>query len=136
MNRQDYPRDNRYAQGGAQPRQAYRRQTPHISQEPINDLDSDYVTVDRFDRGARREAPATGRGHRRHMGVASPDDVDYLNDTMPGDQGRSYAKYLQTPKPGKSIFTARRERRRHTAFVVAAVAIAIVVVAIILTIVF
>lgn len=95
-------------------------------------------------------------GHRRHMGTATA-DPSYLPLT-PQEQvrERAYARerlqhgrapqqagapthglrhsdrYLQTPKPGHSIFTSRRERRarrtRATIAVVALLAIAIALV--------
>lgn len=135
MSLQDNTRNSagrsRDAQGARQP---YRRQTPHISQEPINDMDSDYVTVDRMRRDRKPVQTTAPRTGRRHMGVAVG-DVDYLHDEMPGQEERNYAKYLEMPTGKKSIFTARRERQRHLHLLLAGIAIAIIVLVIILVLV-
>lgn len=130
MNRQDYPNNTRNATSDPAARQPYRRHTPHVSQEPINDLESDYVTVDRFEHPMQTGRAASPSRGRKHMGVATS-DADYMQEAMPGGAERNYARYLQTPKPGKSIFTARRERKRKTHLIVAAIIAVVVIVALV-----
>lgn len=99
----------------------YRHQTPHITQAPIDDVEPNYVTRDRY------VTLEQARGSRKHMGTATS-DPQYLSptgyekggrfspsETGGRDKGRSsmhYGRYLQTPKPGKSIFISRQERAR------------------------
>lgn len=107
----------------------YQRPRQHVTQEPIQD---DQVHVD---------VPSG----RKHMGVATS-DPQYLPRTRPTHpahprQQRTewpdgqpqhaplhYERYLQTPKPGKAIFTARQARaRRHVAHIVLLVALLVIV---------
>lgn len=122
----------------------YRRTTPHITQEPIEDGHSACTTRD------HTYAPNTASAapHRRHMGVASS-DPQYLPPTEPNaarptpsrpqvtapahrrSEQRAplhYDRYLQTPKPGKSIFTGRhdRSRRRMKRFLAVLIVLAII----------
>lgn len=126
--------------GGAGNRVPYRRQVPHITQEPIDDVEPQYVTRERY---VTLEESRAGR--RRHMGTAVS-DPDYLTQPTrdpganPGTGATGQhtithsARYLQTPKPGKSIFTSQKARaRQHTRRVVAAlILLAVIVVAIVL----
>ena len=150
----EYPRSSSAGQGARPsstqpPREAraagdrtpYQRTTPHITQEPIADDPTTYVTRDRY------TTPDAARS-RRHMGVATA-DPQYLPATEParsrqrsnGTPGPAhpvsdkraplhYDRYLQTPKPGKSIFSARNKRaqRRARALGIAAVLVVIVLV--------
>ena len=124
---------------------SYQRQTPHISQEPIDDIPTEYVMPNRY---TTVDQAGAQRG-RRNMGVAS-NDPDYLPrtpglvrddaDAAPGKVKQpktnasgfnNYDRYLQTPKSGKSIFTSRQRRRQkhlHQAAAVAVVAVAIVLI--------
>lgn len=105
------------------PHVPYRRVRPHISQEPIDDLENDYVTYDRFQRTrtpGRNDGPT---GHK-HMGTAVSTG-EYVPETPPTGEP-NYARYLQTPKPGKSIFIARRNRRRRSMLIVVAAALIVV----------
>ena len=133
MDPENYRNDSLENPDSTRARQPYRRQVRHISQEPINDLDSDYVTVDRLHSGSSAPyQPSRRNAHsgRRHMGVASPDS-EYLQDPSAAGEAHNYARFLQTPKPGKSIFTARRERRRRIRLIAAALAIVAVVAAVV-----
>ena len=100
---------------------------PHISQEPINDPEPEYVTRNRYQ---TLEDAQTGR---KHMGVASGDPV-YLKDAplsknsaasdepmkasathqqrgpRPKQTLTHSARYLETPKQGKSIFVSSSKR--------------------------
>ena len=114
----------------------YRRQTPHITQAPIDDVEPSYVTRDRY------VTLEQARGSRKHMGTATS-DPQYLSPTgyekngrfSPGDAGERtkgrgamhYERYLQTPKPGKSIFISRQERarKRNRRLILAAVIIVV-----------
>ena len=121
----------------------YQRQTPHISQEPIDDIPTEYVMPNRY----TTVEQASAQHGRRNMGVAS-NDPDYLPRTPDPSRGATdaptkvkqpktsasafnYDRYLQTPKSGKSIFTSRQRRRKkriHQAAIVAAVAAVIAIV--------
>ena len=103
---------------------------PHISQEPINDPEPEYVTRNRYQ---TLEDAQTGR---KHMGVASGDPV-YLKDAplsknsaasdepmkasdthqqrgpRPKQTLTHSARYLETPKQGKSIFVSSSKRRKQ-----------------------
>ena len=122
---------------------------PHISQEPINDQEPEYVTRDRYQ---TLEDAQTGR---KHMGVASGDPI-YLkeaplsknsavndesenNPTTREQRGprpkqtlMHSARYLETPKQGKAIFvSSSRRRKQHrlqlALLIIAAVAIALII---------
>ncbi|MCI5784600.1 hypothetical protein ACTQY8_04630 [Collinsella bouchesdurhonensis] len=119
----------------------YRRQTPHITQSPIDDVEPSYVTRERY------VTLEQARGDRKHMGTATS-DPQYLSPTgyeksghlspnasRERDGGRAtvhYERYLQTPKPGKSIFISRQERARKRNRRLLLAAIIVVVVAILL----
>ena len=121
----------------------YRRQTPHITQAPINDVEPNYVTRDRY------VTLDQARGGRKHMGTATS-DPQYLsptgyekngrfspNEAKGRDNGRSAVhdeRYLQTPKPGKSIFISRQERARKRNRRLILAAIIVVVLAVLLKI--
>ena len=168
------------------PYQPYRRQVRHITQEPIDDVEPDYVTLDRYEtledrrarrggRGARAAASGTpapasaagqaaaaraaysGSGSRagarsdarvpgashsaaragnaapprsgaahKHMGVATS-DPSYMPDAKPeGAAAINYSRYLETPKPGKTLFAGRGRRKPWTRFVPLVVALAVV----------
>lgn len=70
--------------------------------------------------------PASGR---KHMGTATS-DVEYLPKTTPHGGDLNYGRYLQTPKAGKTIFTANRrvKRRRHAVLAVIAIVVVIAVI--------
>lgn len=130
----------------SQPRRYHR---PHISQDPIDDAEPEYVTRNRY------QTLEEAQSGRRHMGVASSDPV-YLTDAplsknsacsqeqtqTPAQQHRRgprpkqtlthSARYLETPKQGKSIFTSSNRRRKQhrlqiALLINASVAIALVV---------
>lgn len=121
---------------------------PHISQEPINDPEPEYVTRNRYQ---TLEDTQTGR---KNMGVASGDPV-YLKDAplsknsadknepmresatrqqrgpRPKQTLTHSARYLETPKQGKSIFVSsskRRKQHRLTILLLIIVAIAVALV--------
>lgn len=122
---------------------------PHISQEPINDPEPEDVTRNRYQ---TLEDAQTGR---KHMGVASGDPV-YLKDAplsknsavsdepkresaphqqrgpRPKQTLTHSARYLETPKQGKSIFVSSSKRRRQhrlqlLLLILAAIAVALVI---------
>lgn len=122
---------------------------PHISQEPINDPEPEYVTRNRYQ---TLEDTQTGR---KHMGVASGDPV-YLKDAplsknsaindnptnapvtrqqrgpRPKQTLTHSARYLETPKQGKSIFVSSSKRRKQhrlqlLLLLLAAIAVALVI---------
>ena len=140
-------------------RTEYHRQTPHITQEPIDDIDTEYVMPNRYTTVDQASA-----SHHKHMGVASS-EPEYLPRTGPQvrerqgqaqDQGATqdgsakhfnnsgkqsgtpdYSRYLETPKSGRSIFISPKERRRkRNQKIAAVVAVAAVVVIVVLIIVF
>ncbi len=110
--------------------QPIRFHRPHISQEPINDPEPEYVTRNRYQ---TLEDAQTGR---KHMGVASSDPV-YLKDAplsknsainddptkapitrqqrgpRPKQTLTHSARYLETPKQGKTIFVSSSKRRKQ-----------------------
>ena len=108
----------------AQPPRFHR---PHISQEPINDAEPEYVTRNRYQ---TLEDAQTGR---KHMGVASSDLKDAplsknsaINDVptktpktrqqrgpRPKQTLTYSARYLETPKQGKTIFVSSSKRRKQ-----------------------
>ena len=122
---------------------------PHISQEPIDDAEPEYVTRNRY------QTLEESRAGRKHMGVASGDPV-YLKDaplspnSQPGDdqtpapinrthrgprpkQTLTYsARYLETPKQGKTIFVSSDRRRKQHRIQIALIIIAIAAIAMVL----
>lgn len=103
--------------------------------------------------GAQRPA-RDGSGRRLHMGVATSDPqylstVDPIRTGHPTDaksdaprrpahpRGEKraplhYDRYLETPKPGKSIFSARHERaRRRTRNLIVTVALIALIIALV-----
>ena len=63
---------------------------PHISQEPINDAEPEYVTRNRY------QTLEESQSARRHMGVASSDPV-YLKDAPLSKNSASSQAQTQTP---------------------------------------
>ena len=144
-NSSSYTTEFQAAQTPADPqsqRSPYHR--PHISQEPIDDIPTEYVMPNRYTTVEQASAPHG----RRNMGVAS-NDPDYLPRTPgPARDGSeaptkvrqpktsasafTYDRYLQTPKSGKSIFTSRQRRRQKRLHRVVAVAAVAAVVALII----
>ena len=126
---------------------------PHISQEPINDPEPEYVTRNRYQ---TLEDAQTGR---KHMGVASGDPV-YLKDAplsknsaitddptsapvtrqqrgpRPKQTLTHSARYLETPKQGKSIFVSSSKRRKQHRLQLAFLIIAIVAIAMVIRFIF
>ncbi|QWT17755.1 hypothetical protein KPC83_00905 [Collinsella sp. zg1085] len=108
---------------------SWERMRPHISQEPISEDETTYTTINRYTTLEQQKR------RRRHMGTASS-DPDYLpsvnTDSTQSQEQRfdthsarrplttkkspaqrrtlHFDRYLETPKPGKSIFTARQHR--------------------------
>ena len=70
--------------------QPIRYHRPHISQEPINDAEPEYVTRNRYQ---TLEETQSGR---RHMGVASSDPV-YLKDAPLSKNSACSQEQTQTP---------------------------------------
>ena len=147
----DQKQDNTFMpeQDEASSLQPIRFHRPHISQEPINNPEPKYVTRNRYQ---TLEEAKTGR---KHMGVASGDPV-YLKDAplsknsainaeptnapaarehrgpRPKQTLTHSARYLETPKQGKSIFVSsskRRKKHRLTILllIIAAIAVALVI---------
>lgn len=124
-------------------KEPYHRQTPHITQAPIDDVEPNYVTRERY------VTLEQARGGRKHMGTATS-DPQYLSPTeyensrrlshsegsrrSAGNGAMHYERYLQTPKPGKSIFTSRRDRARKRNRRLIFVAVIVIVAAILLKI--
>lgn len=103
---------------------------PHISQEHINDPEPEYVTRNRY------QTLEDAQTERKHMGVASSDPV-YLKDAplsknsainedptkkpvtrqqrgpRPKQTLTHSARYLETPKQGKTIFVSSSKRRKQ-----------------------
>lgn len=131
------------------PSGAYRRQRPHLTQAPIDNVEPDYSTIERYTTLEQQRS-----GKRQHMGTATS-DPEYLPQTdfqMRRDQRQNggegqmapqrprqehagspkqslhYERYLQTPKPGKSIFTSRQDRQRRRTHRVLAVLILLAVI--------
>lgn len=126
---------------------------PHISQEPINDPEPEYVTRNRYQ---TLEDAQTGR---KHMGVASGDPV-YLKDAplsknsavndesenkpatreqrgpRPKQTLTHSARYLETPKQGKSIFVSSSKRRKQHRLQLALLIIAVVAIALVIRFIF
>lgn len=110
-------------------RPPFQRVTHHITQDPIDDVEPEYVTRDRY------ETLEQASSHRRHMGTVG-ESPDYLA-SLAGNEGRGqrrlhYERYLETPKPGKSIFTshrARKQRRAH--FIILLIALLAVILALV-----
>ena len=134
----------------SEPRRYHR---PHISQDPINDAEPEYVTRNRY------QTLEESQSGRRHMGVASSDPV-YLKDAPPiqkqhmqqeqtqtpvkqqqrGPRPKQTlthsARYLETPKQGKSIFISSNRRRKQHRHQIALLIIAIVAIALVIHFVF
>lgn len=136
-------------QGEESTPQPARFHRPHISQEPINDPEPEYVTRNRYQ---TLEDAQTGR---KHMGVASGDPV-YLKDA-PLSKNSSFndeptnapaapqqrgprpkqtlthsARYLETPKQGKSIFVSSSQRRKKHRLTILLLIIAVIAVALVI----
>ena len=127
----------------SQPRRYHR---PHITQDPIDDAEPEYVTRNRY------QTLEESQSGRRHMGVASSDPV-YLKDAplsknsacsqeqtqtpvkqqqkgpRPKQTLTHSARYLETPKQGKSIFISSSRRRKQHRLQIALLIIAIVAIA-------
>lgn len=115
----------------------------HITQPSINDTEAEYITRERYT--TLEEQRRARGGRRRHMGTADA-EAEYLQPVnpkqarrqaaAPSGQGKRplahYDRYLQTPKPGHSIFTSQqhRQRRKMRLMVVAIVLLALVVAAV------
>lgn len=134
----------------SEPRRYHR---PHISQDPINDAEPEYVTRNRY------QTLEESQSGRRHMGVASSDPV-YLKDAplsknsacsqeqtqtpvrqqqrgpRPKQTLTHSARYLETPKQGKSIFISSNRRRKQHRHQIALLIIAIVAIALVIHFVF
>ena len=134
----------------SEPRRYHR---PHISQDPINDAEPEYVTRNRY------QTLEESQSGRRHMGVASSDPV-YLKDaplsknsTCSQEQTQTpvkqqqrgprpkqtlthSARYLETPKQGKPIFISSNRRRKQHRHQIALLIIAIVAIALVIHFVF
>ena len=134
----------------SQPRRYHR---PHISQDPIDDAEPEYVTRNRY------QTLEESQSGRRHMGVASSDPV-YLKDAplsknsacnqeqtrtpvkqqqrgpRPKQTLTHSARYLETPKQGKSIFISSNRRRKQHRHQIALLIIAIVAIAMVIHFVF
>lgn len=124
LNNAQYPLPNQSGARNATPgKTAYQRTVRHISQSPINDPEPVYVTRERYQTLDELKRP------RKNMGVATS-DPDYLAEAplsrtssqaepikqrgpRPKQTLTNSARYLQTPKPGKSIFISSTERRRR-----------------------
>lgn len=142
--------DARQSSHPAAQARSFQRQSPHVTQTPIDDVEPQYVTRERY----VTLDQAQGQGRRRHMGVATS-NPSYLPKTemqmrldaermaaeprqpahriqQPSDPNQPRAltnssRYLQTPKPGRSIFTTQRDReRRKHKLVLALIAIVVV----------
>lgn len=129
-------------------RAEYRRQVPHISQAPIDDVEPEYGTIDHYTTLEQQ------RNGRRHMGTATS-DPEYLpqtefqkrqaadpnaratpirDATAPRRSGTvNYDRYLQTPKQRKSIFTSRqaRQHQMHVRMLAALLVILIIALALV-----
>ena len=140
-------------QGEESTPQPTRFHRPHISQEPINDPEPEYVTRNRYQ---TLEDAQTGR---KHMGVASGDPI-YLKDaplsknSAANDESENNptnreqrgprpkqtlthsARYLETPKQGKSIFVSSSKRRKQHRLQLALLIIAIVAIAMVIRFIF
>lgn len=127
----------------SQPRRYHR---PHISQDPIDAAEPEYITRNRY------QTLEESQSGRRHMGVASSDPV-YLKDAplsknsacsqeqtqtpvkqqqrgpRPKQTLTHSARYLETPKQGKSIFISSSRRRKQHRLQIALLIIAIVAIA-------
>ena len=149
MNDQNQNNTFKPAQGEESTPQPTRFHRPHISQEPINDPEPEYVTRNRYQ---TLEDTQTGR---KHMGVASGDPV-YLKDAplsknsainneptdapaarehrgpRPKQTLTHSARYLETPKQGKSIFVSSSKRRRQHRLQLLLLLIAAIVVALVI----
>lgn len=122
---------------------------PHISQEPINDPEPEYVTRNRYQ---TLEDAQTGR---KNMGVASGDPV-YLNDAPLSKNSADHdepmresviqqqrgprpkqtlthsARYLETPKKGKSIFVSSSKRRKQHRLTILLLIITVIAIAVVI----
>ena len=141
------------AQGEKSTPQPARFHRPHISQEPINDPEPEYVTRNRYQ---TLEDTQTGR---KHMGVASGDPV-YLKDAplsknsaitddptsapvtrqqrgpRPKQTLTHSARYLETPKQGKSIFVSSNKQRKQHRLQLALLIIAVAAIALVIRFIF
>lgn len=149
MDNQNQSNTSMPGQGKDSTPQPTRFHRPHISQEPINDSDPEYVTRNRYQ---TLEDAQTGR---KHMGVASGDPV-YLKDAplsknsainneptnapathqqrgpRPKQTLTHSARYLETPKQGKSIFVSSSKRRKQHRLQLLLLILAVIAVALVI----
>lgn len=151
----DQKQDNTFMpeQDEASSLQPIRFHRPHISQEPINEPEPKYATRNRYQ---TLEEAQTGR---KHMGVASGDPV-YLKDAplsknsainddptktpitrqqrgpRPKQTLTHSARYLETPKQGKSIFVSTSKRRKQHRLTILLLIIAVIAVALVIRFIF
>ncbi|MGO5361185.1 hypothetical protein ACTQY7_08250 [Collinsella sp. LCP19S3_G12] len=133
--------------------QTIRYHRPHISQEPIDDTEPEYVTRNRY------QTLEESQSGRKHMDVA-PSESAYLKDAplskksaynqeqarTPAKQQRREprpkqtlthsARYLETPKQGKSIFISSSRRRKQHRLQIALLIIAIAAIALVIRFIF
>ena len=133
--------------------QPTRYHRPHISQEPINDAEPEYVTRNRY------QTLEESQSGRKHMGVASSDPV-YLKDAplsknsacnqdqapaparqqqrgpRPKQTLTHSARYLETPKQGKSIFVSSSRRHKQHRLHIVLLIIAIAAIALVIRFIF
>ena len=131
--------------------QRYSHRTPHRTQSPINDVDPTYVTRERYQTLEQASQP------RKHMGVATSDPT-YLADAPLSKQAEGKlsmteqavdranrgprpkqtlthsARYLQTPKPGRSIFISSQAKRKKTIRRLTAIGIIIIAIVVVVLI--
>ena len=147
----DQSQDNTFTptQGKESAQQLSRFHRPHISQDPINDPEPEYVTRNRY------QTLEDVQAGRKHMGVASGDPV-YLEDAplsknsadndepMIGSAAHQQrgprpkqtlthsARYLETPKQGKSIFVSSSKRRKQHRLTILLLIIAVIAIALVI----
>lgn len=133
--------------------QPIRYHRPHISQDPIDDAEPEYVIRNRY------QTLEESQSGRKHMGVASSDPA-YLKDAplsknskciqeqtqgpakqhqrgpRPKQTLTHSARYLETPKQGKSIFMSSSRRRKQHRLQIALLIIAIAVIALVIRFIF
>ena len=147
----DQKQDNRFipTQGEKSTQQPARFHRPHISQEPINDPEPEYVTRNRY------QTLEDARTGRKNMGVASGDPV-YLKDAPLSKNSADHdepmrestthqqrgprpkqtlthsARYLETPKKGKSIFVSSSKRRKQHRLTILLLIITVIAIAVVI----
>ena len=147
----DQRQDNRFmlTQGEESTQQPARFHRPHISQEPIDDPEPEYVTRNRYrtleDTQTRRKNMGAASGNPVYLKDAplsknSTDNDEPMRESVthqprgprPKQTLTHSARYLETPKQGKSIFVSSSKRRKQHRLKILLLIITVIVIVVVI----